>query len=151
MIVTMRGLHDMKGTIKVVGAVSVNDQGEILCALRSPNMSLPNLWEFPGGKIEEGETPEESLVREIKEELGCTVEVYERIEDVVHEYPNVIVNLLTYQTKIVEGTPKAKEHAELKGVPLEELKTLEWTPADVPTVERLLSSKANRSFFIIQS
>jgi 8-oxo-dGTP diphosphatase len=134
----------MKRTIRVVGAVAANDQGEILCALRSLNMSFPNLWEFPGGKIEEGETPEESLVREIQEELGCIVEVYEQIEDVVHEHPNIIVNLLTYQTKIVEGTPKAKEHAELKWVPLEELKTLEWVPADVPTVERLLSSKANR-------
>ncbi len=133
----------MKKTVKVVGAVSVNEQGDILCALRSPEMSLPNLWEFPGGKIEEGEKPEQSLIREIQEELDCTVEVYELIEDVVHEYPNVIVNLLTYKTKIVEGTPTAKEHAELKWVPLQELRSLEWAPADIPTIDKLLADKVN--------
>ncbi|MDQ0246157.1 8-oxo-dGTP diphosphatase [Bacillus fengqiuensis] len=133
----------MKKTVKVVGAVSINEQGEILCALRSPQMSQPNLWEFPGGKIEEGESPEESLVREIKEELGCTVEVYELIEDIVHEYPNIIVQLLTYKTKIVEGTPTAKEHAELKWVTLDELKSLQWAPADIPTVETLVSGKVH--------
>ncbi|MFC3885563.1 8-oxo-dGTP diphosphatase MutT [Bacillus songklensis] len=133
----------MKKTVKVVGAVSINEQGDILCALRSPEMSLPNLWEFPGGKIEEGEKPEQSLVREIQEELDCTVEVFEMIEDVVHEYPNVIVNLLTYRTKIVEGTPTAKEHAELKWVPLQELRLLEWAPADIPTIDKLLADKVN--------
>ncbi|HWO95684.1 MAG TPA: (deoxy)nucleoside triphosphate pyrophosphohydrolase [Bacillus sp. (in: firmicutes)] len=131
----------MKKTVKVVGAVAINEQGEILCALRSPKMSQPNLWEFPGGKIEEGESPEESLVREIHEELGCTIEIYELIEDVVHEYPNIVVHLLTYKTKIVEGTPIAKEHAELKWVPLEELSSLHWAPADIPTVEALLAGK----------
>ncbi|MCP8968603.1 (deoxy)nucleoside triphosphate pyrophosphohydrolase [Ectobacillus ponti] len=127
----------MKKLVKVVGAVTYNESGEILCALRSPDMSLPNLWEFPGGKIEEGEQPEETLVREIQEELDCTVDVYELIADVVHEYPNIIVNLLTYRTKIVSGTPTAKEHAELRWVPLAELHTLEWAPADVPTIEAL--------------
>ncbi len=133
----------MKKTVKVVGAVSVNDNGEVLCALRSPNMSMPNLWEFPGGKVEQGEEPEESLVREIEEELGCRVEVYEMIENVVHEYPDIIVNLITYKTKIVEGLQKAKEHAELKWVPLEELYSLEWAPADIPTVDALRMSKGN--------
>ncbi|HZG58906.1 MAG TPA: 8-oxo-dGTP diphosphatase MutT [Anoxybacillus sp.] len=128
----------MKKTVRVVGAVIYNEQNEILCALRSPEMSLPNLWEFPGGKIEEGENPEEALVREIREELGCTIKVYEKIEEVHHEYPSVIVNLLTYKTKIVEGEPKAKEHAELKWMPLTELHSLEWAPADIPTVEALL-------------
>lgn len=127
----------VKKTVRVVGAVIYNEQNEILCALRSPEMSLPNLWEFPGGKIEEGENPEESLVREIQEELECTIEVYEKIEEVYHEYPNVIVNLLTYKAKIIEGEPKAKEHAELKWMPLQELRSLEWAPADIPTVEAL--------------
>lgn len=127
----------VKKTVRVVGAVIYNEQNEILCTLRSPEMSLPNLWEFPGGKIEEGENPEESLVREIQEELECTIEVYEKIEEVHHEYPNVNVNLLTYKAKIIEGEPKAKEHAELKWVPIQELHTLEWASADIPTVEAL--------------
>ncbi|RAK22062.1 8-oxo-dGTP diphosphatase [Anoxybacillus vitaminiphilus] len=133
----------MKKTVRVVGAVIYNEENAILCALRSPEMSLPNLWEFPGGKIEKDERPEETLVREIQEELGCTIEVYEKIEEVHHEYPNVIVNLLTYKAKIVEGEPKAKEHAELKWVPLQDLNSLEWAPADIPTVEALLADKVD--------
>ncbi|MBO9128397.1 (deoxy)nucleoside triphosphate pyrophosphohydrolase [Bacillus sp. 165] len=129
----------MKKRVKVVGAVAFNERGEILCALRSSTMSHPNLWEFPGGKIEEGELPQESLVREIKEELDCTVNVYELIEDTIYEYENVIVNLLTYKTKITEGKPKAREHAELKWVPLQDLHSLEWAPADISTVDILLA------------
>ncbi|MFK2825308.1 8-oxo-dGTP diphosphatase MutT [Bacillus sp. B190/17] len=128
----------MKKTIKVVAAVCIDEQKNVLCALRSPDMSLPNLWEFAGGKVEAGETPQESLVREIQEELGCTIEVHELIEDIVHEYPTIIVNLLTYRTTIIEGTPKAKEHAEIKWVPLQELRSLAWAPADIPTIEKLL-------------
>ena len=60
----------MKKIVKVVGALIENDNNEILCALRSKNMSMGNFWEFPGGKIEKGETPGDAIVREIKEELG---------------------------------------------------------------------------------
>lgn len=80
----------MKKKVHVVGAVIENEQGEYLCALRSPGMSLPNYWEFPGGKIEKGETKEEALIREIQEELGCTIEVYEQVEDTTYEYEQVI-------------------------------------------------------------
>ncbi|UQD51180.1 8-oxo-dGTP diphosphatase MutT [Bacillus methanolicus] len=131
----------MKKAVRVVGAVIYNEQHEILCALRSPKMSLPHVWEFPGGKMEEGETPEEALVREIHEELGCTIQVHEKIEETYHEYPSVIVHLLTYKAKIVEGNPQAKEHAELEWVPLQELHSLEWAPADIPTVKALLANK----------
>lgn len=134
----------MKKTVKVVGAVINTKEDNILCALRSPVMTLPNLWEFPGGKIEEGETVEETLVREIQEELGCLIKVYEKIEEVQHEYEKVIVNLLTYRAEIIEGEPMAKEHAELKWVPLKELYSLEWAPADIPTVDALLTDKVNK-------
>ena len=75
----------MKKFVKVVGAVIENDKGEILCALRSPSMTLPNLWEFPGGKIEEGEQPEQTLAREIQEELECQIEVHNLVAAIVHE------------------------------------------------------------------
>lgn len=97
-----------------------------------------------GGKIEEGESPQQTLVREIQEELDCTIEVHGFVEEVMHEYPNIIVNLLTYEAKITEGNPTAREHAKLEWLSLDELKTLEWAPADIPTVDKLLSDKVGK-------
>lgn len=128
----------MKKQIKVVGAVIRNDQNQILCALRSPDMSMPNSWEFPGGKIEKNEKPEEALVREIQEELGCEISIADLVEDVIHEYPYIIVNLITYEAKIISGTPVANEHAKIEWKEISELKELEWAPADLPTVEKLI-------------
>lgn len=127
----------MKKKVSVVGAVIFNEQNKILCALRSTTMSLPNYWEFPGGKIDEGETPQEALVREIKEELSCFITVGEKIEEVEHEYENIVVHLSTYKAYIESGVPKALEHAELKWVHVNKLLELKWAPADLPTVEVL--------------
>ncbi|ADP34457.1 8-oxo-dGTP diphosphatase MutT [Bacillus atrophaeus] len=129
----------MKKTIKVAAAVIQNDNNMILCALRSPIMSLANLWEFPGGKLEEGENAQEALVREIEEELGCKIEAGEVIADIHHEYEKVIVNLISIRAKIVDGEPVAKEHAELRWVPVSELESLEWAPADIPTLTALVN------------
>ncbi|MCY8932045.1 (deoxy)nucleoside triphosphate pyrophosphohydrolase [Bacillus atrophaeus] len=129
----------MKKTIEVAAAVIQNDNNMILCALRSPIMSLANLWEFPGGKLEEGENAQEALVREIEEELGCKIEAGEVIADIHHEYEKVIVNLISIRAKIVDGEPVAKEHAELRWVPVSELESLEWAPADLPTLTALVN------------
>jgi len=109
----------------------------VLCALRSQTMSLPGLWEFPGGKIESGETPQESLKREIREELNCTIEVGELVADATHEYPTIIVRLITYFARIIDSTPIANEHEKLIWLPMYELDSLEWAPADLPTIEAL--------------
>ena len=131
----------MKKTIKVVGAIIENSNSEILCALRSPNMSMPNLWEFPGGKIENGESNGQAIEREIEEELSCKVEYIEDFNDNTHEYEKVIVNLITLRCKLVNGTPKASEHAKLIWLPVDYLETLSWAPADVPAVKQLLYQK----------
>lgn len=129
--------------INVVGAIIINDkkEKEILCALRSEKMTLPNLWEFPGGKIEHGESHEKALIREIREELSCEIEVHHFVEDTVYEYETFTINLITYIAKVIKGTPIASEHAELKWVPIPELLTLEWAPADIPAVNKLLSNQ----------
>lgn len=127
-------------TVDVVGAVILNEKKEILCAQRSSSMSLPGMWEFPGGKIEPGESPESCLVREIREELGCQIEVHERIADATHQYPNLAVRLITHRAKIIEGAPAPKEHAQLVWLPLSDLPSLEWAPADIPTVRALLAN-----------
>jgi 8-oxo-dGTP diphosphatase len=126
--------------IDVAGAVIFNDRNEILCAQRSPSMSQPGLWEFPGGKIEPGETPESCLIREIREELDCLIEVRERIADATHHYPGLAVRLITYRARILEGTPRPKEHARLVWLPLSEIAKLDWAPADIPTVRSLARS-----------
>ncbi|HDR7450287.1 (deoxy)nucleoside triphosphate pyrophosphohydrolase [Bacillus cereus] len=127
----------MKKKISVVGAVILNNDNHVLCALRSPKMSLPNYWEFPGGKINKGEHPRDALVREIKEELDCFIAVEEQLKAVEHEYENIIVHLVTYKARIKSGIPKALEHSELRWVSIDHLKKLNWAPADIPTVEVL--------------
>ncbi|TVX99400.1 (deoxy)nucleoside triphosphate pyrophosphohydrolase [Paenibacillus cremeus] len=127
--------------VDVVGAVIFNEKNEVLCALRSQTMSLPGLWEFPGGKIEAGETPEQSLAREIQEELNCSIQIGDLVADATHEYPNVIVRLITYRATITEGTPIPNEHEKLIWLPVGEIDTLDWAPADLPTIQELQTKK----------
>lgn len=124
----------MPKQIDVVGAVLVGD-GLVLAAQRGPGMSMAGMWEFPGGKIEPGETPEASLARELFEELGIRVEVGKHIVTTSHEYDFGIVNLSTYYCTLVSGTPTISEHAEIRWVSPADLGKLEWAPADVEAVE----------------
>lgn len=128
----------MKKHIKVVGAIILNDCNEVLCALRSTKMSLSNLWEFPGGKIESGESLTEALTREIYEELNCKIECYDIFNNNTHEYDNFTVNLITIKCRLLSGTPIAKEHAKLMWLNIENLKSLNWAPADIPAVNQLI-------------
>ena len=127
----------MKKHIHVVGAVIVNEN-KILCAQRGPGKSLPYLWEFPGGKIEESETPQAALKREIEEEMNCNIEVGEQVEHTVYEYDFGIVHLTTFYCVIKEGIPILTEHTKIQWVEPRELESLEWAPADVLAVEKIM-------------
>ena len=132
----------MKKQVKVVAAIIENEKDEILCALRSPEMSIPNMWEFPGGKVEKGEDIFTALKREIDEELQCKVETETSIfNDNTHEYETFIINLLSIKCRIIEGTPTGNEHSKLIWLKRENLSSLKWAPADIPAVEQLINEK----------
>ena len=127
----------MKKTVRVVGAIIINEEDKVLCALRSPEMTLPNYWEFPGGKIEFEESIQDAVILEIKEELDCGIEALKLFNDYTHEYDHIIVNLVTVICKLINGIPKASEHSELRWVSKSDLRSLHWAPADIPAVELL--------------
>jgi 8-oxo-dGTP diphosphatase len=132
----------MKKTINVVAAIIKNEKEEILCALRSPIMKSPNLWEFPGGKIENNEAPKEAIEREIFEELNCKVRFINIHNENKHEYDDFIVNLITTNCELVDGYPTASEHAALLWLKAESLTSLKWAPADIPAVLELVKNHA---------
>lgn len=132
----------MKKLIKVVAAIIENEDQEILCALRSPIMALPNMWEFPGGKVEANEDIFSALEREIDEELNCKIETFKEVfNDNTHEYETFIINLISIKCSVVDGIPTPSEHSKLIWLKRENLDSLKWAPADIPAVEQLIHEK----------
>ncbi len=117
--------------IHVVGAVILRER-RVLAALRGPGKHLAGYWEFPGGKVEDGEDEREALRRELMEELAIEGTVHERLGEATHRYPAVTVRLVAYVVRIASGEPVAIEHAELRWVDTAELDELRWAPGDVP-------------------
>lgn len=125
--------------LEVVGAVIVKG-GRILAARRPFDKSLGGLWEFPGGKIDEGESEIEALKREIIEELKCEISVDAFIVREVYAYDFGSVALSTYFCSLKNGTPKPTEHIELRWLKVSELDSVKWAPADYPTLDILKAS-----------
>ena len=126
--------------IMVVGAIIVDNNNKIFCAQRGPGRTLENLWEFPGGKIEEGETDVQALKRELAEELKISVLVKEVVfERTQFEYDFGIVDLSTFICHLQNGKqPILSEHIASKWLSIKELETLDWAPADEPAVKKLM-------------
>ena len=133
----------MTKRIDVVGAVIVRD-GLVLCAQRGSSGALPGMWEFPGGKIEIGESPREALEREIVEELECRVRVGEQVASTSHEYDFGVVTLTTFYCELIDGEPKLSEHEDVAWLVPTDLHQLDWAPADIPAVELIEREFASR-------
>lgn len=118
--------------IKVVAAI-IQKENKILATKRGYGEFI-NMWEFPGGKIESGETKEQALVREIKEELNIEINVDKFAIDIEYQYPNFYLFMSCFMCSIKEGSIELLEHNDGKWITKEELNTLNWLPADIDAV-----------------
>ncbi|MHB8419625.1 MAG: 8-oxo-dGTP diphosphatase MutT [Myxococcales bacterium] len=123
--------------IRVVGALLELD-GKYLITQRLPGATLPLLWEFPGGRVEEGETDEQALARELSEEMGIHVEVGERAMHVAHAYPQYDIDFNVYRCKLVSGKISHVRVHDHRWVRPSELDEYSFPPADEKTLEKLL-------------
>ena len=119
-------------TVRVVAAIII-ENGKVFATQRGDG-EFKDGWEFPGGKIEPGETPEEAIVREIKEELDTEVEVIELLDTVEYDYPNFHLSMGCFICKIKSGDLVLKEHEAAKWLTKDTLGSLEWLPADMGLV-----------------
>lgn len=123
--------------INVVAAIIKNGEGKILITQRNLKKSQGGLWEFPGGKIEKGETKEEAIIREIKEELTIEINVESYLGEKVFEYPEKSINLIALNCRVKSGNIYLTEHEEARWVEKEELNSFEFAPADIFIVKKL--------------
>ena len=123
--------------IDVVCAVLQDEQGRVLACLRPAGKHLGGLWEFPGGKVEHGETPQTALARELREELGIEVEVLGELQPVPWQYERGAIRLLPFLCRITGGEAVPHEHESLLWCASHELANLTWAPADLPVLEQL--------------
>lgn len=124
--------------IQVVCAV-IEQDGLILATQRSGSMSLPLKWEFPGGKLEPGESLQDCLLRELREELGVAVRVGQGLEPVTHRYPNMTVTLHPFRCDQLSGELTLHEHRASCWLPPHRLAELDWAEADWPIIETLVT------------
>ena len=122
-------------TIRVVAAVI--RKGNRIFATQRGYGEFKDGWEFPGGKIEPGETPQEALVREIREELETEIRVGDLIDTIEYDYPAFHLSMDCFWCEIVEGSLELKEHEAAKWLDRESLYTVDWLPADVGLIEKI--------------
>lgn len=129
----------MSNPIRVVGAV-FHDGERFLACRKKPGKPLEGHWEFPGGKIEPGESPEQALAREIREELNLIAEVGQKVTTTTYEYEFATIELTTFYCTLVDGDLRLTDHDDTKWVTSTEAAHLTWAPADIPAVEVIASS-----------
>lgn len=122
-------------TVRVVAAV-IRKDNRIFATQRGYG-EFKDEWEFPGGKIEEGETPEQALAREIKEELDTEIQVGKLIDTIEYDYPKFHLSMDCFWCEIMQGGLELKEHEAARWLSKEELYSVDWLPADVGVVEKI--------------
>ena len=122
-----------------VACAVISAGDKILVTQRGPKMSLPFMWEFPGGKIEDGESDEACIIRELKEELHITVRITGRLKECTYDYGNISITLVPFLALLMSDSITLSEHMNYVWLSHFELKTLDWAPADIEVVEEVLS------------
>lgn len=128
---------------EVVAALIWDGNGFMICQ-RPMEKARGGLWEFPGGKVEPGETGPAALIRECREELDVILEVGEVFAEIVHAYPDLTIHLTLYQASITEGIPKRLEHQAIRWIVPSELQGYSFCPADTELLERIQDRFASR-------
>lgn len=123
--------------ITEVVAALIWDQNKFMICQRPAHKARRLLWEFVGGKVEPGETKEQALVRECREELAVTLRVGEVFMDVIHEYPDLTVHLTLFNASILEGTPQMLEHNDIRWITVDEIDRYAFCPADEGILKKL--------------
>ena len=129
-------INGVKIMLEVVAALIWRDDKFMICQ-RPAHKARGLLWEFVGGKVEIGETKEQALIRECREELGVTISVGDVFMDVVHEYPDLTVHLTLFSATITEGEPQKLEHNDIRWITPSEIQNYEFFPADEEILERI--------------
>jgi len=129
--------------VDVVAAILQNDKGELLIARRRKGKYLEGYWEFPGGKVEEGEKPEEGLIRELQEEMNIKIEVNEYIGENIHKYVGRDkIRLLAFKARIIQGDIKLVDHDQYMWIEAHKIEKMKLAPADIPLVPFLLEKNS---------
>lgn len=128
--------------ITTVAGVIKNEKGEILCTLRDQGKYdyVSFKWEFPGGKVEEGETQQETLTRELHEELEIDVKIGDFFYQVEHDYPDFHLSMAVYECELISKEMKINVHKGIKWLSPDEMMTLDWAAADVPVAEKIFNT-----------
>ena len=123
--------------VEVVAAL-VAEEGKFMICQRPAHKARGLLWEFVGGKVEPGETKEEALVRECREEIGCTIRPLSVYMEVDHVYPDIAIHLTLYRATIPRGRPQRLEHVDIRFIAPSEIPLYAFCPADASILERIM-------------